>query len=318
MQRNIPLLDRARGKWHGILPALGIPSHLLNTRKHQPCPFCGGSDRYRFTDKDGDGRYICNPNGNGCGAGSGIDLVMKFNGWDFARAAKEIEAVIGEVKFRPVRPKSDDPDARDAMQRLWDRCNLIAPGDFVDRYLASRGVGQTTYPRWLRKCESVKHETADGVKSWHPAMVAKILAPDGSPTNLHRTYLTLEGQKASVAPVRKTMWGTIAKGSAIRLFDPGPVLGIGEGIETSLAASELFRVPVWAAINSTLLAGWQPPEGTHQVIIFADNDPKFGGLAAAASLAHRLACQGLGVEIKMPPKVGWDWNDVLLDKLRAA
>jgi putative DNA primase/helicase len=315
MQRNVPLRDRARGKWHGILLALGIPAHLLDTRKHQPCPFCGGKDRYRFTDKDGDGRYICNPNGNGCGAGDGIDFVMKFKGWDFGRAAKEIEVVMGEVQFKSAKAKGVDPKAGTAMQQqLWDRCELVVPGDFVDRHFASRGVGQSTYPRCLRKCESVRHETEEGVTSWHPAMVAKILAPDGAPTNLHRTYLTLDGEKAAVEPVRKVMPGTIVKGSAIRLFDPGPVLGVAEGIETALAASELFSVPVWAATNSTLLAGWIPPEETHQVIVFGDNDPKFGGLVAASTLAHRLACQGLTVTIKIPQRVGDDWNDVLLEK----
>ena len=134
------------------------------------------------------------------------------------------------------------------------------------------------------------------------------------PTNLHRTYLTLNGQKADVGSVRKVMAGGIAKGSAIRLFEPGPVLGVAEGIETAFAASELFRVPVWSTINTTILSGWQPPEDVHQVIIFGDNDPKFGGQAAANALAHRLACSGLSVRIEIPPKVGEDWNDVLLAK----
>jgi putative DNA primase/helicase len=320
MRHDTPLLDRARGRWHGILPALGIPSKLLNTRKHQPCPFCGGKDRFRYTDKDGEGRYICNPNGNGCGAGSGIDLVMKFNGWDFARAAKEIEAVLGDAHIKPIpKASNDDADARASMQKLWDRCSLIVAGDFVDRYLASRGIRQERYPSILRKAESIKHETEDGVQSWHPAMVAKITAPDGKPTNLHRTYLTLKGEKAPVDPVRKTMWGPIAKGSAIRLFEPGPVLGVAEGIETALAASELFRIPVWAAINSTLLQGWEPPADVHQVIVFGDNDPKFGGQAAANSLAHRLACQrGISVRVEIPPITGQDWNDVLLAQRQAA
>lgn len=145
-------------------------------------------------------------------------------------------------------------------------------------------------------------------------MVAKVIAPDGTPTNLHRTYLALAGEKAAVDPVRKTMWGTIAPGSAIRLFEPGPVMGIAEGIETAFAASDLFRIPVWAAINSTLLSSWRPPEGTHQVFVFGDNDPKLGGQAAAHALGHKLACRGLSVEIKIPPVVGQDWNDVLMKR----
>lgn len=220
-----PLRDRAHGRWPGILAAVGVPAALLNPRKHQPCPFCGGKDRFRFTDQDGSGRFFCNH----CKSIGPVDFVMKFNGWDFARAAKEIEAVLGDVQFKPAKAKSTDPQARSAMQKLWDSCGLIKSGDFVDRYLASRSVQQEAYPRWLRKADSVKHESEDRAQSWHPAMVAKILAPDGTPTNLHRTYLTLSGSKAPVSPVRKTMWGTIAPGSAIRLFEAGPVLGVAEG-----------------------------------------------------------------------------------------
>ncbi|MDO4879526.1 MAG: primase-helicase zinc-binding domain-containing protein, partial [Neisseria sp.] len=40
----------AYGRWPEIHAALGIPAKLLNTRKHQPCPHCGGKDRFRYTD----------------------------------------------------------------------------------------------------------------------------------------------------------------------------------------------------------------------------------------------------------------------------
>jgi putative DNA primase/helicase len=310
MREKPPLNERAQGKWPGILSALGVPAALLNVRKHHPCPFCGGKDRFRFTDHEGTGKFYCNQ----CGSIGGADFVIKYFGWDFARAAKEIENVLGDASFAPPRRKDDDSGSRAAMQKLWTSCSLIAKGDFVDRYLIGRGVGQDEYGRYLRKAESIKHETEDGAKSWHPAMVAKIIAADGKPVNLHRTYLTMDGQKAPVEPVRKTMWGTIPPGSAVRLFDAGPVMGIAEGIETALAASDLFRIPVWAAINSTIMAGWQPPEGTHQVFIFGDNDPKLGGQAAAHALGHKLACKSLTVEIKIPLTSGHDWNDVLIEQ----
>ena len=39
-------------RWQYILPRIGIePRYLRNT--HQPCPICGGKDRFRFDDKDG-------------------------------------------------------------------------------------------------------------------------------------------------------------------------------------------------------------------------------------------------------------------------
>src|SRR5439155_22198569 len=73
-------IERAKGRWPGILAALGIPANAL-TGKHGPCPMCGGKDRFRFSDNDGSGDYICSQ----CGAGYGMRLLEKFHGWDFKR-----------------------------------------------------------------------------------------------------------------------------------------------------------------------------------------------------------------------------------------
>lgn len=40
-----------------IFPAVGIKLHS-NHNKHQPCPMCGGSDRFRCDDKNGTGSWI--------------------------------------------------------------------------------------------------------------------------------------------------------------------------------------------------------------------------------------------------------------------
>ena len=50
----------ARGRWPAILAALGVDARYTDTRKHQPCPACGGKDRYRFTDHKQGGGFICN------------------------------------------------------------------------------------------------------------------------------------------------------------------------------------------------------------------------------------------------------------------
>ena len=52
--------NAAYSRWPEIHAALGIPAKLLNTRKHQPCPHCGGKDRFRYTDHKHGGGYICN------------------------------------------------------------------------------------------------------------------------------------------------------------------------------------------------------------------------------------------------------------------
>ena len=70
------LADLARNKWASLLPALGIDARFLDGKKH-PCPVCGGTDRFRFDDKEGRGTFFCNH----CRAGDGIALVMAKNGW---------------------------------------------------------------------------------------------------------------------------------------------------------------------------------------------------------------------------------------------
>lgn len=41
---------RAHGRWTELLRALGVDENLLN-RRNQPCPLCGGTDRFQYTDK---------------------------------------------------------------------------------------------------------------------------------------------------------------------------------------------------------------------------------------------------------------------------
>ena len=106
-------------------------------------------------------------------------------------------------------------------------------------------------------------------------------------------------------------------GAAIRLTPVSRTLGIAEGIETALAASELFEAPVWSCIRSTGFESFVPSAAAEHIVIFADNDENFAGQAAAYRAAHRLALKGIEVEVVIPPSVG-DWLDRLIQtKLRA-
>jgi putative DNA primase/helicase len=99
--------DLAQGHWPQILGALaGLTTQQL-TDKHQPCPLCGGEDRYRFDDRDGSGSWFCNqcggPSQSG-GAGNGIDLLMRRTGWSFKEAAQRVEQHLGVTPQRPEPP----------------------------------------------------------------------------------------------------------------------------------------------------------------------------------------------------------------------
>ena len=89
MRDRPPLLAWCRGRWPAILVALGVPAKLLN-RRNQPCPWCGGKDRFRFGAHE-DGLWICNV----CGGGNGIGFLKRFLKTDFKGVAEAIEGAIG-------------------------------------------------------------------------------------------------------------------------------------------------------------------------------------------------------------------------------
>jgi putative DNA primase/helicase len=143
-----------------------------------------------------------------------------------------------------------------------------------------------------------------------PAMIHLFRAADGAPRTYHVTYLTPDGAKADVPAPKKVLPGTgPLTGGAIRLFPAAKTLGIAEGIETAIAATQGAGIPCWASYSATLLEQFQPPEGVERVVIFGDNDSSFTGQKSAYVLAHRLHREGFGVEVRIPESQGTDWAD---------
>jgi putative DNA primase/helicase len=293
--------SRARGRWRSILPALGVSASLIDG-KHHPCPHCGGKDRFRFVDYNGSGGYIC----SGCGNGSGFDLLMKLKGWDFKTTAQEVDKIVGSCAPNANRAERSESSKRNAMNRLWRSGALLTPEDPAGRYLWHR-CRVTTFPSCLRFVPAMH---CGGVAVAYPGLLAKLTAPDGTPSNIHRTYLTELGRKAPVESPRRMMPGSVAKGGAVRLAAPEATLGIAEGIETALSASALTGIPCWAALNAEMLKVWQPPEVVTRVVIFADHDESFAGQTAAYALAHGLNNKGYQATVRIPAQAGHDWNDV--------
>ncbi len=307
-----PIKERARGRWQGILPAIGVSSSYLSG-KHGPCPMCGGKDRFRWDNKNGEGTYFC----SNCGAGDGVKLVMETQRVDFKNAVARINEHIGSAPIVHTRPGLSKAQQRESLRALYKQSQPVTEGDPVWRYLRNRGCGVPVieHIRYVPKC---LYTDKDKGSTWHPAMLAVICDVDGTPVSLHRTYLTMGGQKADVESVRRLMPGSIAAGSSVRLTEASETLGIAEGIETALSASKLFSVPCWAALNTSLLRQWQPPAETKTVVIFADNDANFAGQKAAYDLASNLANKHkVSVSVKAPDTVGWDWNDVLNQRVAA-
>jgi putative DNA primase/helicase len=296
--RSEKIGDLCVGRWESILTSLGIAPEFLS-KKHGPCPLCGGKDRWRFDNKDGRGTWFCSNDG----AGDGFALIQKLNGWSFVQAAREVERVLGVSKQDGPRQEFSDEQKRAALKRAWTESKPVTQGDPVWAYL-NRRTGIETVSSAIRYHPNLRYDATHSF----PAMLATVTMPDGKASTMHRTWLDGNGGKAPVGEPKKVMAGTIKTG-AIRLTEVYECLGIAEGIETALRASVRFDVPTWAAISAGGMRDWEVPEGVKHVIVFGDNDANYTGQSAAFALANRLALSGLTTEIFIPEKVGTDWAD---------
>lgn len=231
---------------------------------------------------------------------------------DFKEAAERIEAVIGDAPRAAPRPERSAADKLADAMRMWRGAKPVVKDDPVDRWLAMR-VGPMIVPPSIRYAPRARYQ--DNVVSYHPCMVAPIQEPAGAVVNVHRTYLAIDGsEKANVPEPRRYMSGDIPKGSAVRLGPAAEIMGVAEGIETAFAASLMFGITVWAALNEVLLAAFIPPAGTKELFIFGDNDPNFVGQHAAYALARRITKDGIRARVELPIMTGRDWNNEWNDK----
>jgi len=298
MPRDI--LEAARGRWPEILHALAGLSTDQLTDTHQPCPLCGGNDRYRFDDLDGKGTWFCNKCGgrhqNG-GAGTGIDLLLRTTGWDFATAARRIEAQLGlppEVtpsRSRPHRiPEIPPPDAPQpplgratdqwcyrsltGQQLFWiQRLDLPATGDKTARKIFIHRVwldGRWHYPR-------SKGPNADAFSCEWPTPRPLYRLPDLA-ARPDAPVLVVEGEKAADA--------------AAALFPTAVVVSWSNGSK---------------AVD---LVDWSPLTG-RRVTLWPDADKD--GALAMGRLARRLLKQPGTTARRIEPPAdapeGWDVAD---------
>lgn len=337
----------AQGRWPAIHAALGIPADLLDTRKHQPCPHCGGRNRYRYTDYQGSGGYICNqctPDG-----GSGFDLLMLVYGWTFAEAAREVAALLGMAGQRPpesrpaprIAPAAAPKAERDKLPELAALFDAAAPlaDSPAALYLKGRGLSDGLFntcadlrchsalPYWIQR--GGKPESIGSF----PALLAAVRTPDGTLQGLHKTYLQADGRgdfrklsavcpdTGEALPVKKmtARYAGAFTGAAVHLGSPdaqGRIIA-AEGIETALAAWQLFGIPALAALSAHGLQSLQWPSETQTLLIAADNDHSQTGRKAAEALTRRAARAGIGGGIWQPENPESDALDVWNEKNKA-
>lgn len=326
----------ARGHWLNIHRRLGIPEHLLNTRKHCPCPYCGGHDRYRYTDHEQNGGYICNQ----CGNGSGFDLLMLIHRYDFKDALQDVAGVLGMSRetpqprcYAPLSPEQRQ-DRLPLIERLWNEAQPLQ-GSLALQYLRNRGLNISDseaekLSQRLRFHARMKLYGEDGkLLGRYLAMLGIITNTKGSIKGLHRTYLNEQGQKLTTAkgePIEAkkmlSRYPSATTGAAIALYPAAEVLGIGEGIETTLAGREIIAmhtgetIPVHAALSAGGIARFEIPDCVRHLFIFTDNDRSQAGQKATAALAKRA--KKIIITQLQPPTIGTDALDYLQQSKGAA
>jgi putative DNA primase/helicase len=282
---------------------------------------CGGTDRFRFSDK-GFGRWFC----RGCNrGGDGVHLIMAMKGITLAESLKLIESVTG-ASTRSVykgddRPKpvyNDDEDDRPKGDPLksWRGASPLFATSTVRTYLKTRRIELTEVEALsLRFHPALYHwPTA----TWWPAMVACVKRADGTEITSYQTFLDLDGR--SKAPLEKTRLfpaGTAPEGGVwFGVANPERELIVAEGIESTLSAMRLYRVEAGvAALSEGGIRRLVLPEAARRVRIFADRDELGQGLAAAYEARRRWKSEGRTVAISHANLIGEDANDVWLKRV---
>lgn len=329
----------ALGHWPQIHAALGIPAHLLDKRKHQPCPGCGGQDRYRYTDHQESGAYICNQ----CGHGSGFDLLSLVHGWTFAEAVREVAAVLGMADSRQPEKAARQPEAKQPedklpeLSALWQAAEALA-GSPAALYLQGRGIpadiiNQAADLRFARLPYWIQRKGQPESIGILPALLAAIRTPSGELQGLHKTFLQTDGAGAwhkfsgchpdsgETLPAKKmaARFSGSLKGAAVHLGRPdntGRLLA-AEGIETALAAWALFQLPAVAALSANGLQALQWPSDTKTLLVCADNDHSQTGIKAARALSFRAARAGISGGYWQPENPESDALDIWNERNKA-
>ncbi|HZZ21076.1 MAG TPA: toprim domain-containing protein [Roseiarcus sp.] len=203
---------------------------------------------------------------------------------------------------------------RDGAERIAHARQIYDSGVWdarIQTYLRSRGIGLTS--PILKFQEQAPHRLGARL----PAMLAPVVDIDGEQIGAHLTYLRCDGSGKADLPkeYQRESRGVLA-GGTIRLipFNPDVELILCEGVETGLAAAELFNLPSWSAVYAGGLRSVALPPDVRRIIIAADNDASGTGQRNALAAYDRWTVEGRSVRVKIPPGVGEDFNDVLIKR----
>ncbi|TCN87875.1 primase-helicase zinc-binding domain-containing protein [Shewanella fodinae] len=273
------LVATANGHWFDVLNGLGIAVHC---NKHQPCPVCGGKDRFRFDDKDGRGTWFCNqcePN-----SGDGLALVCHTFGVKPYQAACMVAPLVGLDMGQPIdaervkrhQKRAEQQQLQRQQQQLKARekaaqlaysiaRNYCCLADASNAYLQSKGVLpfgslQLKAPITINGGKAIKSDTLV-IPVFNGAHISSLqfIASDG-----RKTFLAGGQIKGGMFPLcsQITATGTIY---------------IGEGFATCAAVAEdkpasqvICAFNAGGLVDVAQIVRRYRPQA--EIIILADND----------------------------------------------
>lgn len=219
-------------------------------------------------------------------------------------------APISQVGAARARAQVEAPSARArraAALRIWEAGRPLA-GALAERHCRLRGV-----ERVLPGPEALRHGGLTPVSAYRdggptrPALLAGVRDAEGALTGVEITYLAPSGRRAEDLRLSRKTVGTAPAGCAVRLDPVAEEMLVGEGVFTTLSASEWFGLPAWALMSTRNLRAWSPPDGVRSVLIAADRGQD--GEHSAERLRGRLVQAGLAATVAPPPAPFGDWNE---------
>jgi putative DNA primase/helicase len=282
----------ATGQWPVLLPALGI--HITAGGRAQPCPVCGGKDRFRFDNQQGRGTWFCNQ----CGGGDGLSLVEKALAVTTKEAASKVAGVLGNTPHAPLPVQDSQQDKTQARQQAAEQA----------RHLLAAAVPQAGNAYLIRKgWPDVDTLTLQG----NPLRVGGITYQPGDLllplTNAAGEVVNI--QLINTAGDKRTLAGGQVKDTCHYLAGPDhAVIWLTEGYATGLTVHQLTGESVCIALSANNVPALaqqlraQYPDAL--LLLAADNDENGTGQTRATE-----AAQLTGATLALPPMIG-DWNDL--------
>ncbi|EJZ4171434.1 DUF927 domain-containing protein [Salmonella enterica subsp. enterica serovar Mbandaka] len=311
--RNIDIIrevtSAAAGKWPYVLAGLSIDVPD-SSRRHAPCPACGGTDRFRFDD-NGRGSFICNQ----CGAGDGLDLIKRVNNCDTTEAARLAADVLG-IDYRAAETNPTAASQRrgqleaDRQQREQERQKQAAEDAEQRRATFTRLYAGMRQNVTQGESDYLQSKGLTGFN--YPVMSdGSLLLPlvDESGAVVAAQTITPQGEK-------RLLTGSAKRGAYHAVNAPGQPqkVIIAEGLATTLS-THLMRpdaLTVCAIDAGNLLPvaefmRQQYPQA--QIIIAADNDRLDDKPNTGTERAEKAASAVAGYVAVPPTDYKADWND---------